>query len=142
MATQLADTTQVHKAIAHPARLRILAMLRGGELCVCQLTAVLELAPSTVSAHLADLRRAGLVTERKEGRWVHYELAQTLEAGRLREVLWLQLRGDKQVSNDEAAVQRLRAIAVDELCSMSAHKVRLTLNNATRKRNNQNRDQR
>ena len=49
------------KALAHPGRLRILAMLRGGDLCVCQLTAVLELAASTVSSHLSDLRRAGLV---------------------------------------------------------------------------------
>ena len=51
------------KALAHPGRLRILAMLRGGDLCVCQMTAVLELAASTVSSHLSDLRRAGLVTD-------------------------------------------------------------------------------
>ena len=57
-----------------PGRLRILAMLRGGDLCVCQMTAVLELAASTVSSHLGDLRRAGIVTERKSGKWVHYHL--------------------------------------------------------------------
>ena len=50
-------------------------MLRGGELCVCQLNAVIALAPSTISAHLAELKDAGLVAERKTGRWVHYRLA-------------------------------------------------------------------
>jgi len=63
------------KALAHPARLRILAMLAPGELCVCQVTAVLGLAYSTVSAHLAELRGAGLIEERKDGRWVYYRLA-------------------------------------------------------------------
>ncbi len=63
------------KALGHPARLRIVAMLREGELCVCQLTAALGLATSTVSGHLAELRRAGLVQEAKEGRWVRYRLS-------------------------------------------------------------------
>src|SRR3972149_1455078 len=71
----LPRVVRVLKAMAHPARLRMLAMLATGELCVCQLTAVLDLAASTVSGHLADLRVAGLVTERKEGKWVHYSLA-------------------------------------------------------------------
>ncbi len=70
--TPLDQLTRLHKALAHPVRVRILAMLRGGELCVCQLNAVIGLAPSTISAHLTDLKDAGLVAERKAGRWVHY----------------------------------------------------------------------
>jgi DNA-binding transcriptional ArsR family regulator len=66
----LSATVHVAKALAHASRLRILAMLSGGELCVCQMTAVLRLAPSTVSAHLSDLRRSGLVVERKDAKWV------------------------------------------------------------------------
>jgi DNA-binding transcriptional ArsR family regulator len=62
------------KALAHPARLRILAMLRPGELCVCQMSTLLQLAASTVSGHLNDLRRSGLVVERKEGKMVYYAL--------------------------------------------------------------------
>jgi len=76
----LSDIVHVHKALGHPARLRIVAMLRSGELCACQITAVLQLAPSTVSSHLAELRRAGLLTERKDGRWIHYRLAQSEDA--------------------------------------------------------------
>ena len=130
MNAQLADATRLHKALAHPVRLRMLAMLRSGELCVCQLTAVLDLAPSTVSAHLAELRRAGLVLERKEGRWVHIRIAETPGAGRCLDLVWAQLRGDEQAARDEQVVKRLRAIPVAELCSMSAQNVRCTVRNA------------
>src|SRR3990172_1832253 len=68
----LARSVDTHKALAHPVRQRLVAMLREGELCVCQMTVVLELAASTVSAHLADLKRAGLFAESKKGRFVSY----------------------------------------------------------------------
>ena len=74
-ATPLDLLVRIHKALAHPVRMRIVAMLRRGELCVCQINAVIGLAPSTISAHLAELKNAGLVVERKAGRWVHYRLA-------------------------------------------------------------------
>lgn len=64
----------VMKAAADPTRVRILKMLEGGELCVCQLIAVLALSPSTVSKHLFLLKSAGLVNDRKEKKWVHYSL--------------------------------------------------------------------
>src|SRR3989338_7764103 len=65
----------VAKALGHPARLRILAMLaQGAPLCVCQMPSVLELAASTVSGHLNELRRSGLVTEEKAGKLVYYRL--------------------------------------------------------------------
>jgi len=64
----------VMKAAADPTRARILKMLEAGELCVCQLIAVLRLSPSTVSKHLFLLRSAALVRDRKEGKWVLYEL--------------------------------------------------------------------
>jgi len=116
--SRLSDLTQTHKALAHPARLRVLAMLRGGELCACQITAVLGLAPSTVSAHLAELRRAGLVDERKSGRWVHYRLAQTRAAAAVLEPLWRQLKPDAQIRSDAAIVKRLRAVSLEQLCSV------------------------
>ena len=56
----IAALVETAKGLAHPARLRLLAMLADGELCVCQMTAVLELAPSTVSQHLAILARGEL----------------------------------------------------------------------------------
>ena len=64
----------VMKAAADPTRVRILKMLEGGELCVCQIIAVLGLSPSTVSKHLFLLKSAGLVNDRKDKKWVHYSL--------------------------------------------------------------------
>jgi arsenate reductase/ArsR family transcriptional regulator len=93
-----------------------MAMIRGGELCACQITAVLNLAPSTVSAHLAELRRAELVEERKDGRWVHYGLAQSEDAVEIMEWLWQRVRQDTQVRSDAAVVKQLRALPVEELC--------------------------
>jgi DNA-binding transcriptional ArsR family regulator len=105
------------KALAHPGRLRLLAMLQGGDLCVCQMTAVLELAASTVSSHLSDLRRAGLVTERKSGKWVHYHLVDT---GPLADLVRHALRlvgGDDRLGRDARVVGDLRRIPLETLCS-------------------------
>jgi len=102
------------KALGHPARVRIAAMLREGELCVCQMTAVLELAASTVSAHLAELRRADCVRERKEGRWVFYALSD--EGASLLASLAHDLEDDAQLAADAALVVKLRAIGPEELC--------------------------
>ena len=79
---RLDDLVETAKGFAHPARLRILAMLAEGELCVCQLTAVLELAPSTVSQHLSVLSRGGLVADRKDGKLVFYRLRKDGAAAR------------------------------------------------------------
>ena len=65
--SSLTQTVALARAVGNPARLRIAAMLRTGELCVCQITEVLGLAPSTVSAHLRVLRQVGITTERKFG---------------------------------------------------------------------------
>jgi DNA-binding transcriptional ArsR family regulator len=66
----------VAKAVADPTRVRILKLLERGELCVCQITAVLDLAPATVSKHLTVLKTAGLLQQRRSGKWVHYRLAE------------------------------------------------------------------
>jgi ArsR family transcriptional regulator, arsenate/arsenite/antimonite-responsive transcriptional repressor len=67
--------TKVFRAVSDRTRLRILNLLRGGEVCVCHIVAVLDSPQPTVSRHLAYLRKAGLVVARKEGLWMHYRLA-------------------------------------------------------------------
>ncbi len=69
------DFLHLTKALADESRVRLLLALRGGELCACQLTELLQLAPSTVSKHLFLLKHAGLVKSRKEGRWIYFKLA-------------------------------------------------------------------
>jgi ArsR family transcriptional regulator len=71
----LDQSVELFKAFADPVRLRLLNLLAGGEVCVCHLHEALELPQSTVSRHLAYLRRRGLVMGRKEGLWVLYRLA-------------------------------------------------------------------
>lgn len=114
MPSPLATIARRYKAFAHPARLRIACMMQVGELCVCQMTAVLRLAPSTVSAHLAELRRSSCVAERKEGRWVFYGL--TAEGRRWLEVAQRDIEADPHIIRDLALAERLRALGAEELC--------------------------
>ena len=62
------------KALADETRLRIVALLAHGELCVCHLHEALGLSQPNVSRHLAILRAAGIVEDRREGKWIHYRL--------------------------------------------------------------------
>jgi len=63
------------KAISDSTRLRMLKLLEGGELCVCEIMAILLLGQSTASKHLGILKAAGLMESRKEGTWSYYRLS-------------------------------------------------------------------
>jgi ArsR family transcriptional regulator len=65
---------RVAKALAHPSRLIMLDALADKELCVCELTELVGADQSTVSKHLAVLKNAGIVTDRKEGTMMYYRL--------------------------------------------------------------------
>jgi ArsR family transcriptional regulator, arsenate/arsenite/antimonite-responsive transcriptional repressor len=69
------ELATVFRALADETRLRILALLRDGEVCVCHIHGGLQLPQPTISRHLAYLRRSGLVEARREGTWMHYKLA-------------------------------------------------------------------
>ncbi len=69
------EVLDVTKALADGNRLRVLMALGGGELCVCQIVELLQLAPSIISKHMAILRQARLVESRKEGRWMYLPAA-------------------------------------------------------------------
>ena len=75
MKRRLQDLETLFKALGDSTRLRILALLAGGEVCVCHIHESLRLPQPTVSRHLAYLRRAGLTETRRDGLWVHYRLA-------------------------------------------------------------------
>ena len=70
----LARAVTLFPALSDATRLAILEMLRDGEQCVCDLQAQLDAAQSRLSFHLKVLREAGLVTDRKEGRWSYYSI--------------------------------------------------------------------
>lgn len=74
-----AQMVELLKACADQTRLRLLNLLiQEGEVCVCYLVEVLGTSQPTVSRHLAYLKRAGVVLDRKDGLWVHYRLAEDL----------------------------------------------------------------
>lgn len=109
------------KAAGDPTRTRILKMLETKELCVCQIQAVLQLAPSTVSKHLALLKASGLVDDRKDGRWVHYALASEDHNPYAKSVLRL-IRGalvrDSKILEDSRRLKDVLKVPVVDLCAV------------------------
>ena len=68
------DLLIIFKALSEEIRLRIIKLLEGGELCVCDLVAALDMSQPKVSFHLNALKEAGLIKDRKQGKWTHYRL--------------------------------------------------------------------
>jgi ArsR family transcriptional regulator len=64
----------IFKALSEETRLRILKLLEQGELCVCDIVAALHMVQPKVSFHLAALKEAGFIKDRKQGKWTHYRL--------------------------------------------------------------------
>jgi len=102
-------TAQIFKALSDETRLRLLALIKDGELCVCDLMAVLDLPQSTVSRHLAYLRNAGLVEDRRQGVWMFYRLSPraTLFEQELLTLLAVRLDQVEQVRKDQATLNQL-----------------------------------
>ena len=112
------STLRITKALSDIQRLRILLLLRAGELCVCRIVAVLGLAPSTVSRHLSLLSAADLVDSRKDGRWAYYRLPQGEALKAVKPVLmWLEkaLAGDESVARDAKRLEAALACPPESL---------------------------
>jgi ArsR family transcriptional regulator, arsenate/arsenite/antimonite-responsive transcriptional repressor len=94
-------TIKIFKALGDSNRVRILKMLEEGKLCVCEITAVLDLAPSTVSKHLSILRDAGFIEDEKNGKWVDYMIAEKPENNLISDLLKLV----KETDNDDKTIK-------------------------------------
>ena len=124
-AVSLKSAARIAKALADPQRMRILKMLRPVERCVCQIVAVLALAPSTVSKHLALLDAAGLVASRKEGRWIYYRLPAGAAQAPVRPLLaWLDdaLKKDPAVLADARQLKSIDARSRTNGCRPTGRK--------------------
>jgi ArsR family transcriptional regulator len=103
------DTAEFLRALADETRLMMLWLLSNrAELCVCDLMAVLEITQSKASRHLATLRHAGLVTDRKDGLWSHYSL-RPLECESKREHMEALRRGLARRPDAELLLRKLEA---------------------------------
>ncbi len=68
------DLVRLFAALADPTRLRLLNLMRGREVCVCYFVEILQQSQPKVSRHLAYLRSAGVVSARRDGKWMHYSM--------------------------------------------------------------------
>jgi ArsR family transcriptional regulator len=68
------ELLNIFKALSDETRLRIIKLLEHGELCVCDLVAALDMVQPKVSFHLGVLKKAGLLKDRKQGKWMHYRI--------------------------------------------------------------------
>jgi DNA-binding transcriptional ArsR family regulator len=115
----LREYERVMKSTADPTRVRILKLLEGGEMCVCQIIAVVEFNQSTVSKHLFLLKTAGLVRERREGKWVHYSLdgsGGSPYARKMLKVLKGWLNADPVIERDRKREAIARKVGPMEIC--------------------------
>jgi ArsR family transcriptional regulator, arsenate/arsenite/antimonite-responsive transcriptional repressor len=95
------------QALADPTRLRLLNLMARGEVCVCFLVEVLGESQPKISRHLAYLRRAGLVQARRDGKWMHYSLAEPAEEVRtVLEATLATFADDRQMQRDRVALDR------------------------------------
>jgi len=120
-----AEVLAVSRALGDPSRLRILAALTHGELCACQIVELLGLANSTTSKHLSILHQAGLLDSRKEGRWVHYQLARQPSPVAEAALRWTlgAMAGTPEVLEDEARLQKILSLTPEALCQQQAQGV-------------------
>lgn len=103
----LQDKAKIFKALSDPNRLRILKMLSIKSLCVCEMTAALKLAGSTVSQHLGVLKDSGFIVEEKEGKWVNYSLNSSNRNPIIMSLLNLlnyELEEDKTIQKDKRII--------------------------------------
>jgi len=110
----------VTKALSDQNRVRALMLLRGGQLCLCQIIEMLRLAPSTVSKHMTLLRRAGLVEVRKKGRWRYYRLAGKGAPGLVRGAIrWTleSLNNESQIAKDRKRLKVVCKMRREKLCA-------------------------
>lgn len=115
----------ITKALSDENRIRTLLALRKGELCVCQITELFGLAPSTISKHLSILFQAGLVKSRKDGRWIYYKLPDSDAPVAVREAIdWVEkaLEKNVRVAEDTRKLKKILKEDPAELCKRQCPK--------------------
>ena len=115
----------ITKALADENRVRALLALRHGELCVCQMTELFGLAPSTMSKHLSILYQAGLLESRKEGRWIFYKLPGKAAPAPAREAIrWVRqaLADSPRAGEDARRLKQVLKLDPVELCKKQCRK--------------------
>lgn len=114
----------ITKALADETRLRILMLLKEKELCACQIIECFNLSGATVSKHLSILKRAKLITSRKDGRWVYYKLVD-LKNEVIKDSIELvqkSLKNEDLIESDYKKLTEILKIDASELCRIQNEK--------------------
>lgn len=117
MAGDLGALIEQVKAVSHPLRMRVLALLEPGELCVCQVAEVLDVPQSSVSEALRELRRAGFVMERKEGRRVFVSVVSRLKAPPLLKGILIEASLVTEIQRDRAKALDTKPLSAPAVCA-------------------------
>lgn len=98
------DLARVFAALADRTRLRLLNLMNGREVCVCYFVEILKQGQPKISRHLAYLRRAGIVSARREGKWMNYSIERPDDAGAaaILDVTFQSFRADREMQTDLA----------------------------------------
>ena len=107
----------IAKALSDESRVRALLSIKDGELCLCQIIKVMELAPATVSKHMNLLYQAGLVQRRKDGKWQFYRLTNgegTALARRALDLVLHELENDPAIRDDTRRIRKVRRQDLEE----------------------------
>ncbi len=114
------EQIKVFKALSDGSRLRILKLLEKKSLCVCEITSILQFAPSTVSKHLSILRDVNLVIDEKSGKWVNYRLNPEIKQKYVKVLLQNALRwleNDPVILKDRSFLKKIDRF---EICSSNS----------------------
>ncbi len=116
------QSLNIAKALADGNRMRVIAaLMEHDELCVCQITEMLELATATVSRHMGSLHHARLVRSRKQGRWVYFRLADSFP-GLLRQWLCESFTESPEITTDRQNLLTILSSRPNDLCHQKKRK--------------------
>ena len=107
---------KIFKALSDQNRIRILKMLEVQPLCVCEITAILKLATSTVSKHLSILKKTEFIFEQKDGKWVNYHLNRATQHKTVRELLLMISKNGLTDSMLLADREKIKKVSREILC--------------------------
>ena len=114
------ELLSVFKALSDETRLRIVKLLENGELCVCHIVAAVDMSQSKISFHLRILKEAGLVKDRREGKWMHYRLN---ESDLFKRFLFLSIAErvrEEEIASDRQRLEEFIASRPEEFADMAA----------------------
>jgi ArsR family transcriptional regulator len=102
------DLPRLFAALADPTRLRLLHLMEGREVCVCYFVEILGQSQPKISRHLAYLRKAGIASARREGKWIHYRMERPRDAGAaaILEAALKSLKSDPRMGQDRARLDK------------------------------------